>query len=83
MPRIRCKFKIDAVARNTHNDGVVVHAAAVWDNSPENREFSTATPWGNLTFGVDTPAALPAFLDGGEFAPGREFYLDLTPVSAE
>jgi hypothetical protein len=81
MARIRCKFVIQSVARHVHSEGVVVHACAAWDTSPENREFSKATPWGNLHFGVDNPAALPAFLEGGELVPGREFYLDLTPVS--
>lgn len=83
MARIRCKFIIESANTNPAGDGVIVHAHAVWDGSPENREFSKATPWGNLRFGVDNPAALPAFLEGGELAPGREFFLDLTPVSVE
>lgn len=80
MSRIRCKFQIRSVTPVEGGEGVTVEAAAVWDGSPENREFSKYTPWGDLKFGVDNPAALPAFLEGGELAPGREFFLDLTPA---
>jgi hypothetical protein len=83
MTRIRCKFRIDSVLKPAYGgEGVVVHANAVYDNSPENREFSKYTPWGTLHVGIDNPAVLPSFLEGGKLAAGREFYLDLVPVES-
>jgi hypothetical protein len=78
--KIRCKFMVQAVYRPEGSDGIVVQANAVWDNSPENREFSKATPWGTLNIGIDNPDVLPAFLDGGPLVAGRYFFLDLTPA---
>lgn len=80
MPRIRCKFNIASVTRDIGSGCLTVHATAVWDNKSENREFSDATPWGHLHFGVSNKAAMPAFEEGGELSAGRAFYLDLTPA---
>lgn len=47
--------------------------AAVYDTSvPEDQRYAMYTPYGELKMIVDNPAV--------EFTPGRQYYLDFTPV---
>ncbi len=40
----------------------------------KNRSFMEATPWGELTMGIDNPKALV------QFVAGKTYYVDFTPV---
>lgn len=47
--------------------------SAIYDTStPENQRFTTYTPWGEVKFTVTNPDV--------QFEPGKEYYLDLSPV---
>lgn len=40
----------------------------------EDKSFCQATPWGEISMGIDNPAALE------QFEVGMEFYVDFIPV---
>jgi len=42
--------------------------------NPENARFTKATPWGEITLGIDNPDAL------SQFEKGKEYYVDFTPA---
>lgn len=49
---------------------------AVYDlNVPEDQRYAQATPSGTLQIQVDNPAV--------SFEPGKDYYLDFTPVEEE
>ena len=67
---MRAKFRVEHVihyagARN-------VNMRAVHDGSPENNQFSQATPSGTLEMHINNPTAFD-FLE-----PGKNYYLDFT-----
>lgn len=45
------------------------------DSTEENRKFTKYTPAGQLQISVDNPSI--------SFVPGKEYYLDFTPVDEE
>jgi hypothetical protein len=51
-----------------------IKLSAVYDNSPENKEFFKWTPNGQITMGVLNQKAWSQFRLGGEY------YVDFTPV---
>lgn len=70
----RCKFFCESVAQ-TANGQQVAKLCARYDNTiPEDQRFNEATPWGEMTVGVQNPAVK------GFFVPGKCYYLDLTPA---
>lgn len=47
---------------------------ALYDpETPEDQRYAKATPTGNLTIQVDNPNVT--------FEPGKQYYLDITPVN--
>ena len=82
---IRAKFIIEAVEENINSsDGVklaeTVKGRPVYANkdgsvNEENKSFNMATPWGDLTLGINNPGAF------GFFVQGQEYYLDFTPAA--
>lgn len=40
----------------------------------ENARFTKATPWGEISLGIDNPAALE------QFEVGQEYFVDFTPA---
>ena len=76
---VRAKFKVQS--RVTADYGphstpqTTVALAPQYDPAlKEDQSYAKATPSGSLSMVVDNPAAL------AEFAVGRVFYLDFTPV---
>ena len=71
----RCKFKCTSVEKSVGWDNFeFLYAAkftAVYDNSPENKEFFAATPSGNL---------IVSTVKQDVFQPGKSYYLDITEV---
>lgn len=82
MATIRAKFACQSVQRFAQNSNIVLEAVrpstyrSPNDESPlsENEAFYALTPAGNITLQCVRPetAAL--------FEPGKEYYLDFTPV---
>lgn len=71
---VRGKFRVLS-RKVTQYPGVTIELGAVsHDGTPENERFHRYTPSGTITMTVDNPAA------DAEFQPGREFYVDFTPV---
>lgn len=68
---VRAKFKCVSI-----DDGTVTMEAVV-DDSPENKEFFDATPFGYAKMGIVNEAALQ------QFVPGQEYYLDFSPAKTE
>lgn len=73
MEKVRAKFCV--VGRTEKQDGnfEIAMAAVIGDN-PENNEFFKYTPYGKFDMGLVTAKTAKIF------NPGREFYLDFTPV---
>lgn len=69
---VRAKFRCTEIVQ-TENGGRV-RAMPVTGGSPENEQFFKWTPLGSLDMGTINPEALK------QFAPGKEFYVDFTPV---
>jgi hypothetical protein len=69
---IRAKFKVDEVANRV--EGGRVRLSAVTSGSKENQEFFKWTPSGTMDMGTINAEAIK------QFVPGKEFYIDFTPV---
>lgn len=69
---IRAKFYVTNIIPTEGQEAVSL--SAVIGNGDENKSFSNATPWGDLTIGISNPDAL------GFFKQGEEYYLDFTPA---
>ena len=69
---MRAKFRVEHVI---HYSGARnVKLSAVHGGSPENNQFSQASPSGSLEMHINNPAAFD-FLE-----PGKSYYLDFTPA---
>ena len=67
---MRAKFRVEHVKHYSESEEAVMHA--VYGGSPENNQFSVATPSGELRMHINNPAALDLL------KPGKEYYLDFT-----
>jgi hypothetical protein len=64
---VRAKLRVDSIEGNN------LKMSTVMDNSTEeNRRFTKATPWGQLSFGIDNPEALK------QFEVGKYYYADFS-----
>lgn len=72
MRKARCKFYCDSVAKTAIAVEVVKLTARYDATIPEDERFNEATPWGDMTIGVNNPALK------GFFVPGMTYYLDVT-----
>lgn len=68
MEQVVAKFKCNSVTEYLY--GKEASFSAVYGNSGENKDFTDATPSGNLTIGISKDAKASDF-----FVPGGEYYL--------
>lgn len=72
---MRAKFACDYVKQfTTYSE---VQLSARYSDSPEDNQFSDATPYGEIKMGITAPAAQDWF------TPGGTYYLDFTPADAK
>jgi len=69
---VRAKVYCNSIEGNAVTFSTVYEPDASKDT--ENARFTKATPWGEIKLGIDNPAALE------QFAPGKCYYVDFTPV---
>ena len=73
--KFRCTREITTKWNPDHEGDRSYEFTAVYDDkTPENQRFAKATPSGQLTIAVSNPAV--------SYVPGKEYYLDFTPVDA-
>jgi hypothetical protein len=72
MKKVRAKFQCHAITDTDYNE-VVVHLNAVYSQEGENKDFTEATPAGNLDMHIDKNAPASKF-----FEQGKTYYLDFT-----
>ncbi|HSI11770.1 MAG TPA: hypothetical protein VK961_06980 [Chthoniobacter sp.] len=72
---LKAKFICNEVAKNRYQQEVA-KLSPVYGSGEENKSFSDATPCGSLELTISNKAA------HGFFAPGKEYYLDITPAEA-
>lgn len=72
--KVRAKFIVTSVTMYQRNYGQAALTAIHDTSTPENERFTHATPSGKLEMTIDNPSAL------AEFTPGKQFYVDFTPV---
>lgn len=71
--RIRAKFRCNNTDQQPWGENVEL--SAVTSDTPENKEWSEATPSGNLTMNISNPSAQ------GQFKRGEEYFIDITPAN--
>lgn len=76
MEQTRCKFNCHSVTKTVgwsggHKFMYTVNLNAVTSDTPENKTFWEYTPGGSLSLCCIYPDL---------FQPGKEYYLDITPV---
>jgi hypothetical protein len=69
---VRAKFKVDERAETLAGGKVIL--SPVTGDSDENKKFFKWTPYGKLKMCTINEEAVKVF------TPGREFYVDFTPV---
>lgn len=71
---VRAKFKVSRYETSLQNNEELrtVHLSAVYDGSPENKEFFKWTPNGKIEIGMLNESAWR------QFPLGREVYVDFT-----
>lgn len=76
---VRCKLRLTSIKQSEFNPTARTLAfEARYDTSiPEDQRFYDATPWGTFEMLVNNPKALE------QLELGKDYYLDLTPASAE
>jgi hypothetical protein len=75
---VRAKFRCNSIESfapaGTEGTRSFRFSAVYDDGIPENQRYARYTPSGELRISVDNP--------GVTFEPGRDYYLDFTPVEA-
>ena len=81
MTKVKAKFSCISIKANTNS--IEVRLSAVTGTEDDNKDFTSATPSGELIIGIlpDAPAA-------NFFIPGKDYYLEFEqapdqPKSAE
>ena len=72
---VRAKMFVQEIARTTWGGRVKLQVVT---RGEDNKEWASATPSGECVLTIRNEIALEVFTD-----PGREFYLDFTPVPIE
>lgn len=75
--KARCKFTVIDIQGDPASDsGATITLNTQYEEalSKEDVAFSKATPWGEMTFGLNNPA-LADF-----FKLGKAYYVDITPA---
>lgn len=78
--KVRAKFYCTGVARQRSDGGqndsdTVSFSAVTATENPENKTWSKYTPSGSLTMTITNPACFDTF------EVGKEYFIDLVPVS--
>lgn len=71
---VRAKVTCESIEGNAASFHTVYETDDQKGADPENVRFTKATPWGNITLGIDNPAAL------NQFKVGESYYVDFTPA---
>ena len=77
---LRCKMRVESVARSMAADGVTVESESVklcavyGKEGTENAQWSKWTPSASLSIQINNPLAI------GKVFKGGEYYCDFTPV---
>jgi len=69
---VRAKMTRGAIGNNTVKFRTVYEPDAASDT--ENAQFTRATPWGEISLGIDNPAAIE------QFEAGKAYYVDFSPA---
>lgn len=69
MDKVKAKFTCSSVIPNS-GGSTTAHFYAVYGNEGENKDYSTATPSGNLSITIDADAPAKDF-----FQQGKNYYL--------
>ena len=69
---VRAKFKVEEITQSTN--GHSVRLIPVSAGSAENESFFKLTPWGEIKIGTINAEA------AAQFVPGKQFYVDFTPI---
>lgn len=73
--RVRAKFRVQSVEDFGQSKTVKLTAVCPEPGEiGENERYHRYTPFGELKMAIDNPSAADAF------TPGKDFYLDFTPV---
>jgi len=70
--KIRTKFRVNSVNHNV--DGTQVSLSVIPDDSPKNNGSNYVPSFGYINLG------LLSHETGKAFVPGKDFYVDFTPV---
>lgn len=71
MKAIRAKFVCESVTELTHQKQIKMYA--VYSDTEENKDFTEASPDGQLSISIMKEMPASDF-----FKPGKEYYLDFT-----
>ena len=78
---MRCKMRVIKVAQVKNADGTIdceeVQLTAVYNDSPENKEWSKWTPSASFTIQINNPSAF------NKLSSGHEYFVDFTPAQKE
>jgi hypothetical protein len=72
MAFVRAKFLV--LSKETTEWGVNITLGPVYGDSPENKQFFSATPAGSINLFIVNPTAAAAL------EVNKEYYIDFTPV---
>jgi len=71
MKKVRAKFQCNAIT--DYGTTKVAQLGAVYGTEGENKDFTDATPSGDLSISIDKGTPACEF-----FEPGKQYYLDFT-----
>jgi hypothetical protein len=72
---VRCKFRChykESFNAGTDQENALIKMSAVYDGSPENKEFFKYTPGGDINFYTVNKAA------ADQITQGKEYYIDIS-----
>lgn len=72
---VRAKVTCESIEGNAVKFHTVYETDEQKGADPENVRFTKATPWGNISLGIDNPVALE------QFAVGKSYYVDFSPAN--
>lgn len=70
---VRAKVTCNSIENNEVKFRTVCEGDTTKDT--ENARFTTATPWGEISLGINNPAALE------QFEVGKSYYVDFNPAT--
>lgn len=65
--RLKAKFKVNSIFKQFENSTTLqLNLSAVYGTEGENKDFTSVTPWGNLTMGIEESAPAASILKVGD-----------------